>query len=53
MSPCEIACINVSEHAKNPQRWQPYHCLDISKILDTLTGIGSAALAAAVPTRVW
>ena len=30
------------------KRWQPYCCLD-RKILHTLTGIGSAALAAAVP----
>ena len=47
--PCAIACINICADVKNPKHWQPYHCLDIRKIVHTLIGMGSAALAAAVP----
>ena len=32
----------------NLKHWQPYHCVD-TKLRHTLTGMGSAALAAAVP----
>ena len=28
---CAIACTNICEHVKNPQSWQPYHCLDTQK----------------------
>ena len=43
--PCAIACTNVCAHVKNPKHWEPYH----TKILHTLIGMGSAALATAVP----
>ena len=47
---CNIACINICGHVKNPKLWQPYHCIDtLTKILHTLIGLGSAAPAAAVP----
>ena len=46
---CEIACISICVHIKNPKHWQPHHCLDTQKILHTLIGMGSAAFAAAVP----
>ena len=26
--PCAIACINICVHVKNPEHWQPHHCLD-------------------------
>ena len=45
---CPIACINISAHIKNPKHRQPYHCLDTWKYC-TLIGMGSAALATAVP----
>ena len=49
-SPCAIACINFCAHVKNPKHWQPYFCLDARKYgTDRLVGMGSAALAAAVP----
>ena len=28
---CVIACISICPHVKNPQHWQPYHCLDAWK----------------------
>ena len=50
---CAIACISSCAHFKHPKLWQPYNCLDTQKyctdILHTLIGMGSAALAAAVP----
>ena len=36
-------------HVKNPKHWQPYHCINYTKILHTPIGLGSTALAAAVP----
>ena len=46
-----IASVNICVHDNNPEHWQPYHCSD-TKILHTLVGIGSAALAdAEVLTR--
>ena len=45
---CAIACINICVHVKNLKHGQPYHCLD-TQIMHTLIGMGSAALAAAVP----
>ena len=55
--PCAVACTNICAHVKNLKHWQSYHCLDTrmwegtsrSKILHTLVGMGSAALATAVP----
>ena len=49
--PCAIACIDIGTHVENSKVWQPYHCLD-TKILHTLIGMGSAALAAALPYQV-
>ena len=48
--PCSVACINICVHIKNPQqqRWQTYHLFGHTKILHTLIGMGSSALAAAV-----
>ena len=46
--PRAFAYLNMCVHIKNPQCWQPYHCLDAGK-LQTLVGMGSAALTAAVP----
>ena len=46
---CAIAFINIRAHVKNLKHWQPCHCLDTQKILHTLTGMGSVALATAVP----
>ena len=45
--PCATACINIRGHINNPKYWQLYHCSDTGKY--TLIGMGSAALAAAVP----
>ena len=45
---CVVACINICVHVKNLKHGQPYHCLD-TQIMHTLIGMGSAALAAAVP----
>ena len=45
---CAAACISNHVHIKNPKHWQPYHCMD-TQILHTQIGMGSAALAAAVP----
>ena len=44
------ACLNICVHVKYHKHWQPYHCLDphTQKILHSLIGVGSAALAAAV-----
>ena len=47
--PCEIACINICVHVKNPKHWQPHHCLEYRKIIHTLIRIGSAALASTEP----
>ena len=47
--PCAIACINICAHVKNPKHWQPYQRSGRTNILHTPTGMGSAALAAAVP----
>ena len=45
---CAFTCIIFFGCVKNPQCWQPYHCLDNRKILHTPIGMGSAALAASV-----
>ena len=29
--PCAMACINSCVHVKNPEHWQPHHCLDTLK----------------------
>ena len=44
-----IACISICVCVTNPKHWQPYHCLD-TEILQTLIGMVSAALVAAVPS---
>ena len=48
---CATVCINICTHIKNPKPWQPYQLplFGHRKILHTLIGMGSAALAAAVP----
>ena len=43
--PFAIACFNMCAHVKNPRHWQPN---PNRKILHALTGMGGAALAAAV-----
>ena len=47
--PCAVACIKICVQVKNPKHRQPYHCCRHTKILHTLIGMGSAALAAALP----
>ena len=48
--PRAIACINICAYIKNPRHWQPTYCLDMQKYCTlSLTGMGRAALAAAVP----
>ena len=41
-----MARINICAHIKNPKHW---YCLDTHKILNSLSEMGSATLAAAVP----
>ena len=48
-APCVQLHASTSVCMLNPEHWQPHHCLDTRKILRTLTGMGSAALAAAIP----
>ena len=45
---CAIACIDICAHVKDPKHWQPYLCLDHTKIPHALLEIGSAALDLAV-----
>ena len=45
---CAVACISCA-HVRNSKHWQPYSFLGHTKILHTLIGMGSAALAADVP----
>ena len=47
--PCTIACIKFCVHVKIPRHWQHILLFGHSKILQTHIGMGSAALAAAVP----
>ena len=46
--PCAVACIKICVQVKNPKHRQPCCCRH-TKILHTLIGMGSAALAAALP----
>ena len=47
-TPCAVACSNICANVKNSKHWQPSHLHGHVKILHTLVGVGSAALAAAV-----
>ena len=50
--PCAIACINICAHVKKKEKKKALAAIPLfghPKMLHTLTGIGSAALAAAVP----
>ena len=42
-----IASINIYVRIKNPERWQPYRCLDTKKTLHVPTGMVSTSLTAA------
>ena len=46
--PCAIACTNICAHVKNPKH-TAIQLFEHAKILHTSIGMGSAALAAAVP----
>ena len=45
--PCAIAHINICAQVQNPKHWQPL--FGHMKIQHAPTGVGNAALAAAVP----
>ena len=47
--PCAVVCINICAHVKKSQTLTAIPLLGHRKILHTLIGMGSAALAAAVP----
>ena len=46
---CAIISINICAHVKNPKTLAVIRLFEYTKILHTLTGVGSAALVATVP----
>ena len=46
---CVIACISICEHVMNPKTRAAGPLFGHMKILHTMIGVGSAALAAVVP----